>query len=162
MPGLNTTATADISFMMLIFFLVTTSMDSDKGLGRMMPPYEPDKQEEQKDVDKEKVLTLHLTKDGLTDADGKPTKIDDAMRKDVKHFIITRGASHIIELQIERDADYDSYFQLQNQIVRAYREVRDAAAKKKYGAPLSSLNEDQQFEINSYFPQRIQETINSN
>ena len=66
MPGLNTTATADISFMMLIFFLVTTSMDSDKGLGRMMPPYEPDRQDEQKDVDKDKVMTLHLTKDGLT------------------------------------------------------------------------------------------------
>ena len=159
MPGLNTTATADISFMMLIFFLVTTSMDSDKGLGRMMPPYEPDRQDEQKDVDKDKVMTLHLTKDGLTTMEGKPAKIDHRLRKDVRHFIITRGASHIIELQIDRDADYDSYFQLQNQIVRAYREVRDAAAKKKYGASLISLNEDQQSEINSYFPQRIQETV---
>ena len=59
-PELNTTSTADISFMLLIFFLLTTSMDSDKGLGRMMPPPEPDKQEEMQDVKKDNVLTLHL------------------------------------------------------------------------------------------------------
>ena len=37
MPGLNTSSTADISFMLLIFFLVTTSMDTDTGLGRTLP-----------------------------------------------------------------------------------------------------------------------------
>ena len=37
-PGLNTTSTADISFMLLIFFLVTTNMDVDKGLSRQLPP----------------------------------------------------------------------------------------------------------------------------
>ena len=37
-PRLNTTSTADISFMLLIFFLVTTSMDIDKGLLRQLPP----------------------------------------------------------------------------------------------------------------------------
>ncbi len=44
MPGLNTSSTADISFMLLIFFLVTTSMDSDKGLTRRLPP-PPENQE---------------------------------------------------------------------------------------------------------------------
>ena len=44
-PGLNTTSTADISFMLLIFFLVTTNMDVDKGLTRQLPP--ADKQEQQ-------------------------------------------------------------------------------------------------------------------
>lgn len=37
-PGLNTTSTADISFIFLIFFLVTTSMDADKGITRELPP----------------------------------------------------------------------------------------------------------------------------
>ena len=36
-PGLNTTSTADISFMLLVFFLVTTSMDVDKGMNRQLP-----------------------------------------------------------------------------------------------------------------------------
>ena len=38
--GLNTTSTADISFVLLIFFLVTTSMDMDKGLARQLPQTE--------------------------------------------------------------------------------------------------------------------------
>ena len=46
-PGLNTTSTADISFMLLIFFLVTSSMDTDKGLPRQLPPPQ---QEQQKEV----------------------------------------------------------------------------------------------------------------
>ena len=46
-PGLNTTSTADISFMLLIFFLVTTSMDVDKGLLRQLPSPEPQKKEQQ-------------------------------------------------------------------------------------------------------------------
>ena len=44
-PELNTTSTADISFMLLIFFLVTSSMDTEKGLLRQMAP--PPQQEEQ-------------------------------------------------------------------------------------------------------------------
>ena len=43
-PGVNTASTADISFMLLIFFLVTTSMDVDKGLFRLLPSPEPQKQ----------------------------------------------------------------------------------------------------------------------
>ena len=48
--GLNTTSTADISFMLLIFFLVTTSMDVDKGLLRQLPSPEPQKKERQESV----------------------------------------------------------------------------------------------------------------
>ena len=44
MPQLNTTSTADISFMLLILFLVTSSMDVDKGLSRPLPPIQPDEE----------------------------------------------------------------------------------------------------------------------
>lgn len=148
--------------MLLIFFLVTTSMDSDKGLGRQLPPIDPEQQQELKDVDKNKVLTLHLMANGQLTADDTPVKIDDALRKQLRHFILEKGRTHIIELQVERTADYDSYFRLQNQIVRAYRELRDAAAKKKYGKPMYELSEEQRDEITSMFPQRIQETSVAN
>ena len=45
-PELNTTSTADISFMLLVFFLVTSSMDSDKGLGRKLAPIDEQQQEQ--------------------------------------------------------------------------------------------------------------------
>ena len=61
-PGLNTTSTADISFMLLIFFLVTTSMDVDKGLLRQLPSPEPQKKEQQQSVvDKANLMELRLT-----------------------------------------------------------------------------------------------------
>ena len=61
MPELNTTSTADISFMLLIFFLVTTSMDQDKGLSRQLPPLEDEQQVEVMDVDKRNLLALKVT-----------------------------------------------------------------------------------------------------
>ena len=49
-PGINGSSSADIAFMLLIFFLVTTSMDTDKGLKRRLPPISP-KQEQQQQVE---------------------------------------------------------------------------------------------------------------
>lgn len=159
MPGLNTTSTADISFMLLIFFLVTTSMDSVKGLGRQLPPLDPEEQQEVQDVDRSKVLTIHLMKEGMT-ADDAAIKADDAFRKQLRHFIVEKGPKHIIELQIERNSDYDTYFRLQNQIVRAYKEVRNAATRKLYGRDLKDCDEDEREKILKMYPQRIQEVTN--
>ena len=156
-PGLNTTSTADISFMLLIFFLVTTSMDSEKGLGRQLPPLDPDKQEQLQDIDKNKVITLHLMANSQLTLDDKPAAINPTLRKELRHFIIEKGKDHVIELQVDRDASYDSYFHLQNQIIRAYKEVRDAASQKKYGTPFLQLTEDQRDAILKFYPQRIQE-----
>lgn len=132
-------------------------MDSDKGLGRQLPPQDPEDQQEIRDIDRTKVLTLHLMGDGRLTADDKDVRIDNALRRDVRHFIIEKGRTHIIELQVDRDADYDSYFHLQNLLVRAYTEIRDAAAKKKYGITLAQCGEEQRSAILESYPQRIQE-----
>ena len=156
-PGLNTTSTADISFMLLIFFLVTTSMDSEKGLGRQLPPLEPDKQEQLQDIDKNKVITLHLMAHDKLTVNDEPVLIDHALRKQLRHFIIEKGRDHVIELHVDREATYDSYFHLQNQIIRAYNEVRDAASQKKFGHSFLQLPESERDQILHYYPQRIQE-----
>lgn len=159
-PGLNTTSTSDISFMLLIFFLVTTSMDSDKGLGRQLPPLSPDQKEVVQDVDRSKVLTIHLSKGGKITIGDKASSIDDSMRKDVRHFVMAKGRLHIIEVEVDRDADYDSYFHLQNQIVRAYTELRNAAAMKLYNRTYEDCSEEQRENIMKMYPQRIQEVTN--
>ena len=156
-PGLNTTSTADISFMLLIFFLVTTSMDSEKGLGRQLPPLESDKQEQLQDIDKNKVITLHLMADDKLTVNDEPSPIDRSLRKQLRHFIIEKGREHVIELHVDREATYDSYFHLQNQIIRAYKEVRDAASQKKFDHPFLQLPEVDRDQILHYYPQRIQE-----
>ena len=158
MPGLNTTSTADISFMLLIFFLVTTSMETMKGLGRKLPPMPPDQQEKVQDIDRSNVMTLNIGDDSMVSINGKTIKPeDDKMREDIKRFIMERGASHIIELQVSRNASYDAYFHLQNQIIRTYKELRQTAAEKRYGKPLELCTEDERNVIVKMYPQRLTE-----
>ena len=65
MPGLNTSSTADISFMLLIFFLVTTSMDTDMGLARRLPnPPDPDQEDAQVDIKARNILYVRLNSAG--------------------------------------------------------------------------------------------------
>lgn len=154
-PGLNTTSTADISFMLLVFFLVTTSMDVDKGMNRQLPPKQDEKQE-MMDVDRSKVMSLALSEEGLLTIDEKPANID-KIRRQLKEFIVSTGPSHIIELKTDRKCDYDTYFHLQNEIVRSYREIRDAASKQQFGKPYSKCSVEQREQLLEKFPQRVQE-----
>ena len=154
-PGLNTTSTADISFMLLVFFLVTTSMDVDKGMNRQLPPKQDEKQE-MMDVDRSKVMSLSLSEEGLLTIDEKPADID-KIRRQLKEFIVSTGPSHIIELKTDRKCGYDTYFRLQNEIVRSYREIRDAAAKQQFGKPYSKCSVEQREQLMEKYPQRVQE-----
>lgn len=154
-PGLNTTSTADISFMLLVFFLVTTSMDADKGMNRQLPPKQDEKQE-MMDVDRSKVMSLVLSEDGSLTIDEKPVEIG-KIRRQLKEFVVGAGPSHIIELKTDRKCDYATYFNLQNEIVRSYREIRDAAAKQQFGCPYSKCNEEQREALTERYPQRVQE-----
>ena len=156
MPRLNTSSMADISFMLLIFFLVTTSMDTQKGLQRQLPPHNPQQQQEQRDIDRTKVISLHLMNDGSLTLDDKPIDVKD-IRSPLKEFIVRVGPAHIIELETDRDCSYEAYFALQNQIVRAYREIRNAAAKQRYNASYDLCNDTQRKSLQELYPQRIQE-----
>ena len=60
-PALNTTSTADISFMLLIFFLVTSSMDIDKGLARVLPPLDKQEQPLEALVERDQLLTVSIS-----------------------------------------------------------------------------------------------------
>ena len=155
-PGLNTSSTADISFMLLIFFLVTTSMDADMGMSRQLPPDNPDDNTEQMDVDKSKVLSLALDANGTLTIDGKPAATDKC-RRQLKKFIVKAGPSHILEMKIDANCDYNTYFQLQNEIVRAYKDIRNAAAKQRYGKEYAKCSQQQRDALTEDFPQRVQE-----
>ncbi len=154
-PGLNTTSTADISFMLLIFFLVTTNMDVDKGLTRQLPP--PDKQEQQlSQVMKGTLMNVTITRDNVLLVDGKPTPVNRVCRL-AENFVRRVGKKHLIKIEASPEADYDVYFQLQNQLVMAYNGLRNEVAVKTYGKAYSKLAEDQREHVKDLCPQRIAE-----
>lgn len=155
-PGLNTTSTADISFMLLVFFLVTTSMYEAKGLVRQLSPKDKNKEQKELAIDKENIMALKL------DAHGNLLVNDSSISmKDVKprmeEFILRRGKQHVFTLDAEPDCRYDAYFQLQQKLGDAYREARETLARKQYGRGLNELTSIDHDKVMAECPQRVAE-----
>jgi len=121
-PELNTTSTADISFMLLVFFLVTSSMDSDKGLGRRLSPLDEQQQEVQ-NIHRSDVLQIRLDEHDSLYCDDKPVTLAQ-LQQQVESFLASRlTENYVIAVQTGRKTSYDAYFEMQNAVVAAYRKV---------------------------------------
>ena len=179
-PGINSSSTADIAFMLLIFFLITTSMDTDRGLARRLPPPPENKDQKQDDiiVKERNVLQVRLNKDdqlmcGQDYIDIKQLKekakefivnpyddekLPEKHRKNIPLLgdcMITE--KHVISVQNDVGTSYQAYINVQNELVAAYNELRDELAKEKFGVTYSELNDLQQKAVREIYPQRISE-----
>lgn len=160
-PSLNTTSTADISFMLLTFFLVTSSMDVDKGLVRQLPPLDKEEQtDEAKDVSKENTLAFSITAQNEVMLNDKPVAVGDIRRR-IVDFVRMRGAQHLILVDANPASDYNTYFTLENEIVAAYAEVRNAEAKRRYHRDYASCTDEQRKKVRDIYPQHLSETYNT-
>lgn len=181
MPGLNTSSTADISFMLLIFFLVTTSMDTDQGLARTLPkPPEDDQLNNEIKVKERNILNIRINKDNylligddyasladvkerakefIKNEDNKPNLPELKPHKVKllgKTFMITEN--HVISVQTDRGTSYGVYFAVQDALVSAYNELRDEFAKAEFGGrKYENLNEDEKKAVREVYPQKISE-----
>lgn len=180
MPGLNTSSTADISFMLLIFFLVTTSMDTDQGLGRTLPkPPEDDQLNNEIKVKERNILNIRINKDNyvmigddyasledvkerakefIKNADNKPN-LPELKAKKIKGLGKTMMVTenHVISVQTDRGTDYGVYFAVQDALVAAYNELRDELAKQEFGFRYEFLTDEQKKAIREVYPQKISE-----
>jgi hypothetical protein len=144
--------------MLLIFFLVTTSMDVDKGLLRQLPSPEPQKKEQQQSVvDKANLMELRLTAGDTLLVNGKPMQVS-RLKEETIRFVHRLGKKHLISIESDRDADYNLYFQMQNQLMEAYSQLRNETAQKKYHRDYALLNNDQKEQVRNICPQRITES----
>ena len=179
-PGINSSSTADIAFMLLIFFLITTSMDTDRGLARRLPPPPENKDQKQDDiiVKERNILQVRLNKDnqlmcGTDYIDVKQLKekakefianpyddekLPEKHRKNIPLLgdcMITE--KHVVSLRCDRGSSYKAYIAVQNELVAAYNELRDELAKAQFGKPLAECTEEQKEAISDYYPQKISE-----
>lgn len=157
-PELNTTSTADISFMLLIFFLVTSSMYEAKGLLGQLPPKDKDNDKKEIIVDKENVMAITL------DAEGKLMVNDSlcemsALKGQMVEFIIRRGKEHLLTIDASPECRYEPYFHLQQIIGEAYKEAREMKAQKDYGRGLAELTSIDRDKVITSLPQRIAENF---
>ena len=121
-PELNTTSTADISFMLLVFFLVTSSMTSDKGLGRKLPPVD-EHQQEQRDISRSNVLQVRIDADDVLYCDDRKVTLPE-LQQQAESFLASRMTDqYVITVETNRQTSYNAYFEMQNAIVAAYRKL---------------------------------------
>ena len=182
-PGLNASSTADISFILLIFFLITTSMDTDMGLARRLPqPPEDEEVKQELKIKERNVMEVRINSQGyLWVKDGTASSYVDIreLRARAKQFIQNENNlsvlpekhpinipllgmcaltdKHVISVQTDRGTPYDMYFQVQNELVAAYNELRDQLSKQKFGRIYEALSDEQKVAIRTYYPQKISE-----
>ena len=144
--------------MLLIFFLVTTSMDVDKGLLRQLPSPEPQNKERQESVvDKENLLAIRLTAGDSLLVNDRPMKVGQ-LKDEVIRLVHRLGKKHLISVESDREADYNLYFQMQNELMEAYSQLRNETSQKKYHMDYAQLGNDQKEEVRKLCPQRITES----
>ena len=183
-PGLNSSSTADISFILLIFFLITTSMDTDQGLARTLPrPPEDENQNNEIKVKERNILNIRINKDNyimiatLTNEDYIHSVAEITER--AKEFItnvnndpnlpevaekefdllgkVRVTPNHVISVQTDRGTSYGVYFQVQDALVKAYNELRNELSKDKFNCTYEQASEKQRAAIRKAIPQKISE-----
>lgn len=156
-PALDTTSTADISFMLLIFFLVTTSLDNDEGLTRYLSPIQQKNEQTQMDVNRKDLMTISIDADDRLTCNGD-TLTAQTLAQRVETFVLERGSKHVISVTTEQQTSYEAYFAMQNAIVNGYANARDNIARKEYKTTFARCTAEQRERITKICPQRISET----
>jgi biopolymer transport protein ExbD len=161
----NASSMADIAFLLLVFFLMVTTIDTDKGILRRLPPMPDENQKIEIDIKKRNVFEIRVNSNDQLLVEGEYATI--AQLKDMtKRFILNYGNDRnlsdnpqlaVVSLKNDRGTSYDIYIQVQNELTAAYNEVRNAEAKKRFGADYENLSKSDQNEINNEFPMKISE-----
>lgn len=173
----NAGSMADIAFLLLIFFLVTTTMDTDTGLARLLPPPVPEGVEPPPPIKDRNVFTVLLNSNNQLLVKGKPMKVEelkDAAKEfilntnkdeklpefkevEVDYFGVYQVSKGVISLQNDNGTQYQAYLMVQNELQRAYSELRNELSRRKWGKDYDDLEDDQQRAIKDIYPQRISE-----
>ncbi|NUM49737.1 MAG: biopolymer transporter ExbD [Flavobacteriales bacterium] len=177
LPEINAGSMADIAFLLLIFFLVTTTMDVDKGLLRKLPPPVDEPQNEDIKIKQRNILEILINANDQLLVESDYIQVTQ-LREKAKEFIVNPRdredmpekeakditgvgnvmvSKQVVSLQNDRGTSYGMYIKVQNELIAAYNEVRDEESKKRFGKVFKDLNEDQQKIIKEIYPQRISE-----
>lgn len=177
-PDLNTSSTADIAFLLLCYFLMTTTMGTQTGLQRRLPPMpDPNQKADNQKVNKRNLITVKINSQDrllagtetmdvsqlkekikifLTNPQNDP-ELPERVLTDIEGYGQYPVSKGVISLQNDRGTSYRAYIAVQNELVKAVNELRDDLSKATYGKGFFNLNEDQQNVIKKCIPQNISE-----
>lgn len=154
-PEVNAGSMADIAFLLLIFFLVTTTIETDAGLDRMLPPMEPP--EEDVVIKQKNIFTVSINKNGQLLVEDELMDLK-GLRQSAVSFLdngadgtcnYCKGRKNpessdnpgkaIISLKNDRETKYSTYITVQNELVGAYNDLRNREAQRLYGRDFTEM-----------------------
>ncbi|MCR5035889.1 MAG: biopolymer transporter ExbD [Bacteroidales bacterium] len=176
-PEINASSMADISFLLLIFFLVTTTMDTDSGITRRLPPPVENPDMDVK-VKERNILNVMINKYDKLMVNGKPSQVEDL--KDITRDFITPKPNDekapevemkeielignfmtnkgVVSLKNDRGTSYQMYIAVQNELAKAFNELREEVSQQYFKTSYSNLTDKDKIDaVNKAVPVRISE-----
>jgi len=157
-PEINAGSMADIAFLLLIFFLVTTTMETDRGISRKLPPM--DDQQEPPVIRQKNIFTVIVNRNNELLVEDELMEISE-VREAAIEFLDNGGGvgeeacdycqgprdpassdnptKAIISLGTDRLTDYSTYISVQNELVAAYNFLRNREAERLFGLPFTQM-----------------------
>jgi biopolymer transport protein ExbD len=149
-----TSSMADIAFLLLLFFLVATTIDVDTGIGLVLPEYVKDVSTVE--VPKNRMAAVLINANGDVLMDGNPISIyqikDNLKPRIVSKIDLPSTKKLIVSVKTDRQTKYNTYIQALDQIKEAYFEVRDDYSNQNYGRKYNDLPEDEQKIVQDKIP----------
>lgn len=177
-PEINAGSMADIAFLLLIFFLAATTMDSDTGLLRQLPEIpDPNVPQDVNQINDRNILEVKVNKDNLLLVEGELTEFSQ-LRDITSRFIINAEnlpnmpekeivnlpyfgdvpvSKAVISLQNDIGTKYGVYIAVQNELIAARAKLRDDLAKQEFGIAYERLDEDRKGAVDDFYKVPISE-----
>ncbi|MEQ8523076.1 biopolymer transporter ExbD [Gracilimonas sp.] len=157
---INGSSLADIAFLLLIFFLVTTTINVDTGIGLTLPhPLNDTKQE----IKERNLMKILVNAEGEVMMDNKKVQVSE-IKNTLKSFINNFGENReysespqmaIVSLMTVRETPYKVYIDMLDEVMGAYDELRNEKAIKSYGRSYPTLNDSERKYIKESYPKKI-------
>ncbi len=167
-----------MAFILLCFFLMTTTMDQDKGLQRRLPPMpDPNQKAQDQKVNRRNIIVVKINSADKLLAGNEPMAVSQLKDK-IKEFLVNPNndpnlpereekdiegfgkymvSKGVISLQNDRGTSYQAYMAVQNELVKAVNELRDEFAMANFAKVYVKCNEDEQKIVREAIPQNISE-----
>lgn len=164
-PEINAGSMADIAFLLLIFFIVATTMDVDSGILTRLPPMPEELDEDPPEIKDRNVLTVLINSRDQLLVEGEWLEVEE-LKAMAMEFIVNPNkletlpedpTKAVVSLQNDRGTSYNAYIQVQNELKAAYNDVRNEESRTRFGKKFDELNATQQREIQQVYPIKISE-----
>jgi len=167
-PEINASSMADIAFLLLVFFLVTTTIDSDKGLTVKLPPMPEDEEDiiDSRQNKRNVLMVLVNSKDQLLVNDDpiplnqlKEKTLDHVLNKADKHKSGPKAGQSkaVVSVKNDKGTSYDTYVMVHNELKAAYNQIWDDESMSQFGRKYEALTTDQKKQARKKFPYKISE-----